>query len=326
MYAPVTAALLTLHGVAAAAPALPAQESACIAEAIRAADHLGAGFWPGWSAAPFAVLLVTDSVEFLLAHPAPSPEFVPTGERFQGAPVRCRPRVFPTRLQATMPAVGGVPTIVIGTLAHTGLSAARWTVTLLHEHFHQVQMSAPGYFAGVDALGLSGGDPSGRWMIDYPFPYADAQVDSALTAYQAALHAAVAGSDGGTPAALATCTKARERLYGLLAPADARYLALQLWQEGFARYIEHRALVRLAAGGWSWAEATGITEPVARLAQAQADQCRAELLALRAATDQRTCFYAIGWAEGLLLERAGLEVGARYAAEPYRTATLFSEP
>lgn len=324
MHLPVTAALLIGQGVAAAAPALPAPESACIAEAMRAADHLGAGFWPGWSTAPFAVLLVTDSVEFLLTHPAPSPEFVPTGERFREAPVHCRPRVFPVGLQATMPAVGGVPTIVIGTLANTGLSPAEWTVTLLHEHFHQVQMGAPDYFAGVEALGLSGGDPSGRWMLDYPFPYADARVAAALAAYQLALGAALVAAD--VPAALAACAEARAALYALLAPPDARYLALQLWQEGFARYMEHRALHHLARQGWQWAPATGITAPPDALAQAAHDRCRALLQALQPATDQRLCFYAIGCAEGLLLERAGREVRARYAAEPFRTATLFAGP
>ncbi len=263
---------------------------------MRAADSLGGDFWPGWSTAPFAVLLVSDSVEFLLAHPAPSSDFTPTGERFRDADVLHRPRVFPAHLQATMPAVGGVATIVIGTLANTGLSAARWTVVLLHEHFHQVQMSRPGYFAGVEALGLSGGDATGMWMLNYPFPYADARVNTALDTYRSLLHAAVEMHGDSARSALRACDQARNGLYATLTPADGRYLALQVWQEGFSRSVEHRGFMRLAARGWNWSAECGSTEPVSYPASTTHAQCRAELVDLIGATDQRICFYAIGWA------------------------------
>jgi hypothetical protein len=41
----------------------------------------------------------------------------------------------------------------------------------MHEHFHQLQDSQPGLFQKIDELGLSHGDSSGMWMLNYPFPY-----------------------------------------------------------------------------------------------------------------------------------------------------------
>ena len=68
--------------------------------------------------------------------------------------------------------MGGVPTIVIGQAENTDKKTSTpWVVTMLHEHFHQLQYSQPGYYDDVNALGLSRGDQGGMWMLNYPFPY-----------------------------------------------------------------------------------------------------------------------------------------------------------
>jgi hypothetical protein len=67
-------------------------------------------------------------------------------------------------------AVGGVATIVVGQPAHTGQTSTRWVLTALHEHFHQLQFSQPGYYPGVTALGLARGDTTGMWMLNHGFP------------------------------------------------------------------------------------------------------------------------------------------------------------
>ena len=70
-----------------------------------------------------------------------------------------------------------MPTIVVGQAANTQFKTSpRWAITLLHEHFHQLQDTQPRYFAGVDSLGLARGDQTGMWMLNYAFPYAAAEV------------------------------------------------------------------------------------------------------------------------------------------------------
>src|SRR5215203_2291088 len=55
----------------------------------------GQRIWSGWEHTPFAVLLVTDSVEYLVGHPRPSPDFARTGhDSLLGTVIRTRPRVF----------------------------------------------------------------------------------------------------------------------------------------------------------------------------------------------------------------------------------------
>src|SRR5262249_50802312 len=144
-----------------------------IAEAFRLADALGNRIWPNWDRAPFAVLLVTPDHEFLIRHLQPSKDFTLVGE---DAVLKCkvwqRPRKYPTHFLATFPAVGGGSTVVIGQAENTeAKDSTRWVITLLHEHFHQLQDSQPRFYAEVDALGLARGDMTGMWMLNYPFPY-----------------------------------------------------------------------------------------------------------------------------------------------------------
>jgi len=113
-----------------------------------------------------------------------------------GGPVFYRKRMYPTAMQATFPGVNGVNTIVIG---HAELTAdktsTRWVLTVLHEHFHQLVYSQPGYYADVEKLGLAHGDKTGMWMLNYPFPYDSARVQEKFTAMTHALLDALAQTD-----------------------------------------------------------------------------------------------------------------------------------
>jgi hypothetical protein len=112
--------------------------------------------WPGWRRAPFALLLVTDSAEYLMGHPRPTAEFTGAAhDSVLGLDVRSRARVFAPTLLATFPAVGELPTIVVGTPERTGKSSAEWILALLHEHFHQWQYSLPDYYRRTQGLDLS---------------------------------------------------------------------------------------------------------------------------------------------------------------------------
>lgn len=58
--------------------------------------------------------------------------------------VGARKRQFRPEFLATFPAVGVVPTIVVGRGENTAArTSTRWALTLLHEHFRQLQYSQP---------------------------------------------------------------------------------------------------------------------------------------------------------------------------------------
>jgi hypothetical protein len=121
---------------------------------------------------------VTPDYEFLIRHPRPTDEFTFSEyDSLLRSNVYYRERVNQTNLLATFPAVGGLPTIVVGQAENTlAKRSTRWVITLLHEHFHQFQQSQPDYYPSVRELDLSRGDQSGMWMLNYSFPYDSTEI------------------------------------------------------------------------------------------------------------------------------------------------------
>ncbi len=144
-----------------------------LAEAYRLSEELGNRIWTNWSKAPFAVLFVTSDYEFLVRHPRPTNDFTLIGyDNLLKSNVYFRKRTQRVNVLATFPAVGGISTIVVGQAENTqAKTSTPWVVTLLHEHFHQLQDSEPNAFAEVAALNLARGDQTGMWMLNFPFPY-----------------------------------------------------------------------------------------------------------------------------------------------------------
>ena len=309
---------------------LAAADRVRIAEAFRITDALGDSLWPGWGGVPFAVLLVTPTQEFLFRHPRPSPDF----ERLLddpslGGPVYSRSRVFPPTFLATFPAVGGVPTVVVGQAERTGKTSTEWVLTLLHEHFHQLQMSAPGYWAGVNALGLTRGDTTGMWMLNYPFPYDSVTVQRRFQSAWQGLRAAI--GDGGPStadahhgaSAAAALHSSLDSLRAALAPDDYRYLTFQLWQEGVARYTEYAMAERAArsytpsAGFLALPDHESFAIVAARLRRGiVADS------ALALGERRRVAFYPFGAAAALALEAAGAGWRSKYLVAGYALDSL----
>src|SRR2546422_11370025 len=91
-----------------------------LAEAFRLGDAVGGQIWPEWSKAPFAVLLVTPEHEFLVRHPNPSGDFISLGyDSVLKSKVWVRKRVFQKDFLATLSAVSGISTIVVGEAENT---------------------------------------------------------------------------------------------------------------------------------------------------------------------------------------------------------------
>ena len=169
---------------------IPPEEAAAIACAHEVFASV-ADVWPEWKDAPFSIILVASETEFLLTRSAAPPTFSRLDESIAGFGVHRRQRTFSPNLLATFPALSAEPTIVVGTRAATGKTSTEWLFVLLHEHFHQLQYSQPGYYAAAEALNLSGGDTTGMWMLNYDFPYSDAAVQQRFSRLGRSLSAAV---------------------------------------------------------------------------------------------------------------------------------------
>jgi hypothetical protein len=290
-------------------PTLPETDRVRIREAFRLADALGNRVWPDWDTAPFAILLVTPRREFLIRHTKPSDDFTPVGEDAAlKHKVWFRKRTYGPDLLATFPAVGGVPTVVIGQAENTSAkTSTRWVITLLHEHFHQFQYSRPRYYAAVDALGLARGDQTGMWMLNYPFPYTTPEVKDQFAVMGKALAGALAARRRTDFAEkLAAYVGEKKKFRSLLTSDDYKYFAFQGWQEGIARYTEYHVAGLAAADYRPTKEFEGLKDytPFKDEAGAILSGIEKELASARLDQAKRTAFYAVGAAEGLLLDRA----------------------
>ena len=316
--------ILSVRPLAAAdRPAVPEADRVRLAEAFRIRDEVAHRVWKGWERAPFAVLLVTPDHEFLLRHPHPSQDFTPLGhDALLDADVYVRPRVYATHLLATFPAVPGspVPTIVIGQAENTDKKTSTpWVITVLHEHFHQLQSSQPRYYADVEALGLSRGDTTGMWMLNFPFPYDDPEVKARFGRLSRLLADALRAGKSELPAKAAAYRDARREFRKALSTDDARYFSFQVWQEGIARYVELR-VAQLAAKKHEPSESFRALpddtsfEQVAKEIEAGILD---ELSTLELDQYKRVAFYPLGAGEGLLLDRLKKRWQERYFTEKF---------
>ena len=304
----------TVHAQATVPPGIAPADRVRLAEARRLMDTVSESVWLGWKTAPSAVLLVTPEREFLLWHPKPSADFKRVGyDSLLATDVHVRPRQFPPTMLATFPAVGGIPTIVVGTAEQTGKRSAAWVLTLAHEHFHQWQYSRPDYYTRVAALDLAGGDSTGMWMLNYPFPYKSAEVSAEFDTLARALRAALSDtSNGSGERHVMAVASARRRLRGVLAERDHRYLDFQFWQEGIARYTEV-AVARVAAARYKPTPAF-LALPDAEPFAVVAAQLRREIVETESVslTNERVAFYPVGAALALWLDRAEPSWRQRY--------------
>ncbi len=300
--------------------ALPAADRVLVAEAFRLSERIGDSIWPGWARVPFALVLVTPDTEFFIRHSSPPPDARPIGrDPLLAAEVFARPRTFPTGLLATFP-VDGVSTVVVGEPRGAGsASPTDWVVTVLHEHFHQLQEASPGFDATVNALGLARGDTTGMWMLNFPFPYGAAPVAGAYRAAALALRDALRG--GSWDAYL----RARAAFRATVSGDDLKYLDFELWKEGVARYTQVRVAEWAAAHDEPTRNFTALPGYVsfAALSQRLENEIADELSSLGLSEAKRTVVYPYGAAEALLLDREKPCWRSVYFSRPFTLAPAF---
>ena len=290
-------------------PQLAATDRIRLVEAFRLGDQLGDRIWRGWSKAPFAVLLVTPEHEFLIRHPQPSPDFQNLGYDSElKSNVLYRKRTMPPNYLATFPAIRGsiVSTIVVGQAENTSAKTSTpWVVTLLHEHFHQLQDSQPNFYKDVNSLNLARGDETGMWMLNYPFPYDRIEVQQQFAAMSALLAAAVHAPARRRASNVRDYLAARRKFEQLVAPDDYKYLAFQFWKEGIARYTEY-SLAQLAATSYRPSKqfrSLPDYRSFADVARTTQEGIFRQLQTQKLGESKREVVYSFGAAEGLLLDQ-----------------------
>ena len=266
----------------------------------RSIDEL---VWPGFGSAPFGFLLVERQGETLMCQPGTPSGFTAGGtDPGTGCAIWTRPRSgLPDTLLAAMPVLGPPSTIVMGTPEATRRSRGSWIATVLHEHFHQWQNALPDYYVRVAALDLAGGDETGMWMLNYPFPYEDEAAKRAYAAASAALADAL-GRRGSRDflAHFDRYVAARAAFAATVSARDWRYLDFQLWQEGVARWTE----IQL---GRIYPDAD-VRKAAEALERATLEQLRKPDLAAQ----KRELAYPLGAGEAMLMSACGAEWRSAY--------------
>src|SRR5699024_7101128 len=90
---------------------------------------------------------------------------------------------------------------------------------------------------------LSGGDQTGMWMLNYPFPYDSIPIMNQYEQFAKALYATIKSiKDKDFKTNLNKYLSERKRFKEMLTCKDYRYFSFQIWQEGLARYTEYNFL------------------------------------------------------------------------------------
>jgi len=195
----------------------------------------------------------------------------------------------------------------------------------MHEHFHQLQDAQPNAYQLVQQLGLSRGDKTGMWMLNFPFPYEKREVAASFAGMRDALISALAETEETKFKLLAAeYLKKRNEFFSGLGPDDRKYFNFQLWKEGIARYTEVRA-AEVAADYQATPEFTALPdyESFATNAAKARAATLSELRQIHLAEAKRTVVYSFGAAEGFLLDRMHPGWQKEYFQHPFSLSSYF---
>ncbi len=310
-------------------PSISETDRIRLAEAFRLSDKLSEKVWKDWSKTPLTVLFVTPEYEFLIRHPSPTEDFREIGyDKLLKSKVYWRKRVYNPSFLATFPAVNGVSTIVIGQAENTWVKTSTfWTITVLHEHFHQLQDTQPNFYQDVNALNLANGDQTGMWMLNYPFPYKDKMVNIRFSLMARQLAKALETSDEAAfQKEFRTYVDIRLDFNSFLSKNDYKYLSFQLWKEGTARYTEY-VIAKLASERYKPRKdfrKLADYKTYGEVAEHWRKQTIESLKTMRLDKLERDVVYAYGAAEAMLLDRAGINWKSRYFSEKFYLDKYFN--
>lgn len=312
-------------------PGIPEIDRIRLAEAFKISEKIGNQMWENWDKTPFVVLLVTPDHEFLIRHPEPSTDFTAIGyDSLLKSNIYFRKRQYPTNFLATFPAVNGVSTIVVGQAENTyKKTSTPWVITVLHEHFHQLQDTQPNIYKDIEALNLARGDTTGMWMLNFPFPYEKKEVKTRFAQLTKILSDALQTTDKTELAAkVSEYLKVRKELQEMISPDDYNYLSFQLWKEGIARYTEFHVANLAAAKFKPSKRFRGLKdfESFETVAKQLKEATLRELTAYKIENEKRELFYAFGASEGFLLDKINPKWRPHYFTDKFYLEKYFGKP
>ncbi len=274
-------------------------------------------YWSAWKQAPKHILLVDDDLEYLFGGEYSDSTFQETCEE-----IPSRPASMNKHFLATFPFINYQPTIIIGTPENTNKTPLAWTITLLHEHFHQLQFSHPDYHSAQKSLDLDKGDQTGMWMLNHPFPYEDSLV--VLKINEMAQNLLSLHQNKAPEQVFNRHLILKSELKGIVGNEHYRYLNLQLWQEGFARFLELSLLKHWIANFHQINQ----ERFEKRELQDYLMEYRAEILSSLESSsindNKRVYFYALGSAEAMLIEQVNPDWKANYFDHLFTTDHLLT--
>jgi len=286
-------------------PFIPTDDKTRIAEAFAIAGKYCDKVWPGWAEVPLSLLFITKNHEFLIRHPLPSDDFEPLGfDQELDAEVLFRKRIFPENLLAAFQAVNDKSSIVMGTPEATGRKSPAWTITLLHEHFHQLQYFQPEYFAKANKLDLARGDSTAMWMLNFDFPYSDPLVSERFKSLSQQLHNLVQNRENLNAETISDYLDTKWAFRELVGEENYSYMQFQTWQEGVALYTEWKLLDLISAGYEPSPEFQALDDfmPFTGLQEQIYHRINRQLEAMNMSEWKRVSFYAFGAGEALVLD------------------------
>lgn len=282
------------------------------------ANRLHDSYWSRWKEIPRHLLLVDDEREYLFGTNYADSTFQDSCDG-----IYSRSASMNKHFLATFPYINFQPTIIIGTPENTNKSPLAWTVTLLHEHFHQLQFSHPKYYAAQKALNLDKGDQTGMWMLNHPFPYEEVEVVKKIN--EMANNLLRLHGETAPKKVLTQHLRLKEELKNIVDEEHYRYMNLQLWQEGFARFLELSMLNH-------WIEnfdqieqdRFGKSELITYFREYQS-QILVSLEDTPINESKRVYFYALGAAEAMLIKKVNSDWKSTYFDELFSTDHLLIE-
>ncbi|MFN2498941.1 MAG: hypothetical protein ABR557_07655 [Pyrinomonadaceae bacterium] len=239
-----------------------------------------------------------------------------------------RKRNFPAHFLATFPAISGSmeSTIVVGQAENTSVKTSTpWVITVLHEHFHQLQDSQPNSYAHMNALNLSRGDQTGMWMLNYAFPYERIEVQEQFATISKLLTAAIEAPKRERAQKVRDYLEARRKFQQMLTPDDYKYFSFQFWKEGIARYTEYR-LAQMAAANYRVSKEFRELpdyQSFAEFAKSTRARIFRQLETQKLGEAKREVVYSFGAAEGLLLDQINPGWRRRYFLEKFDLQKLY---
>jgi hypothetical protein len=305
------------------------RERILISETFQISEHYGNKLWRNWNETDLIILLIRDSTEYLLNHPEPGKEFsLLYYDSLLHSDVYYRKRILEKNLLSAFP-INGIPVIAAGLPENTGKNPSAWVITILHEHFHQMQYSQRNYYRKADSLDFSGGDKSGMWMLKYPFPYNDDEVNKQYELLTESLLKLV------QPFPIDSRLFNRDiKLFlnkmtnfkKILSIKDYEYFQFQLWQEGIARYTEYKIADMLdnyepSDEFSSLEDHKSFTE----IANTLRENIYNELYEFKLKEKKRECFYSFGASLGFLLDRINKNWREKYFSSLFSMEQLITK-